>query len=224
MSLATASAAFLEGYRLARVHQEAQCAAGLLPALLDLGHQCTPFAFEGAGMALRVQDERQPEADRVAEMFDFVSPEWHPFLMLGVGCALARIGRPAPDHPVALDGYGFQLGLTGGASTSRLATTGPRMERGLGRAMWFTTGGDAPACAALLRRGLHPEERWRGVGTACAFAGDPKGHAPELARLGRGFESDLRIGAGEALRLWRSLGVEPPSRVHEVVEAFGSKG
>lgn len=224
MSLATASAAFLEGYRLARVHQEAPRAPALLQALLDLGHHRTPFAFEGAGMALRVRDEREPEADRVAEMFDFVSREWHPFLMLGVGCALARIGRPAPDDPVALDGYGFQLGLITGASTPRVATTGPRMERGLGRAMWFTTGGDAVACAALLRRGLNLEERWRGVGTACAFAGDPKGHAPELARLGTGFESDLRLGAAEALRLWQSLRAEPPSRVHEVVEAFRSTG
>ena len=173
-------------------------------------------------MALRVRDERQPDSDRIAAMLDFVSPEWHPFLMLGVGCALARLGQPAPEHPVALDGYGFQLGLTAGASTTSLASGKPRMERGLGRAMWFNTGGDAVACVALLRRGHDPEERWRGVGTACAFAGDPKRHASELARLGTGFESDLRLGAAEALRLWRSLGVEPPSRVHEVVEAFGN--
>ena len=224
MSLATASAAFLEGYRLARAPQEPLCAPTLVQALFDLGHQRTPFAFEGAGMALRVRDQHQPDKDGVAEMLDFVSPEWHPFLMLGVGCALARLGQPAPEHPVALDGYGFQLGLTAGASTASLTSGRPRMERGLGRAMWFSTGGDAVACVALLRRGHHPEERWRGVGTACAFAGDPKRHAAELAKLGTGFESDLRLGAAEARRLWRSLGVEPPSRVHEVVEAFGSIG
>jgi hypothetical protein len=221
VSLESARHAFLEGYRLARARTEPSFRVDVLcDQLIGIGTARAPFAVEGAGLALRLRDER--EASSTVEALSAVVPDpFRPFLMLGVGCALARLRLPPPEEPTTLDGYGFQVGLASGASTRDRTDAGPRFHRGVGRAMWFVTDGDARACGPLLRRGRHQAERWRGAGTACAFAGDPRGQARELLREGSGFEAALRTGAADALRLWRSLGSVAPSRVAEVVEAFG---
>ncbi|MGH7613586.1 MAG: DUF1702 family protein [Gemmatimonadales bacterium] len=219
MSLALASDAFLEGYRLALADDSPANAHTLLVWLHDLGQLRTPFAYEGAALAWRLRDERQPRG-RVDSLFASASPVWHPFLGLGVGCALAKLGRCLPDDPAMLDGYGFYAGLFGGVSHITAERTVPRVERGRGRAFWFQTGGDAAACARLTAQGPYVEERWRGVATACAFAGDPKGQASWLPAMAAAFSSDLQDGAKEALRLWRSFGGEPPERVRVAVAAL----
>ena len=56
MTLALASDAFLEGYRLARLEEDVLDPEQLIGKLLALEHERTPFAFEGAGMALEVRD------------------------------------------------------------------------------------------------------------------------------------------------------------------------
>ncbi len=219
MTLELASAAFREGYRLALADDAAAQAPALIGRLHALGHLRTPFAYEGAAMAWRLRDERRP-AGRVDALFSASSPVWHPFLGLGVGCALARLRRNLPDEPAMLDGYGFYVCLFGGVSRATAEPTLPRVERGRGRALWFRSGGDATACAVMIARGPYVEERWRGVATACAFAGDPKGQARLLPVVAAAFSSHLLDGAEEALRLWRSLGEEPPERVLDVVASL----
>jgi hypothetical protein len=127
---------------------------------------------------------------------------------------------PVPVEPVVLDGYGFQMGLTSGGLARVPRSAGPAFLRGMGRAAWFATGGDAQTCASLLRRAGKTNEQWRGAGIACAFAGDPRGGARDLFRLGVGFETVLLSAAEEASALWDSLGRQPPARVGKVVEAF----
>lgn len=219
MSLALAQAAFLEGYRLALADESPETAHALLGQLYELGQLRTPFACEGAAMAWRLRDERQPRR-RVESLFESASPIWHPFLGLGVGCALAKLGQRLPDEPAELDGYGFYTSLFGGVSGVPAELTVPRVERGRGRAFWFRTGGDAAACARLTLSGPYREERWRGVATACAFAGDPRGQAGRLPALAGAFACHLGAGAEEALRLWRSIGGNPPDRVLAVVAAL----
>lgn len=221
MSLALTSAAFLEGYRLALADDSPANVHALLGWLHELGRLRTPFAYEGAAMAWRLKDERQP-GGRVDALFAFAAPEWHPFLGLGVGCAVAKLGGRLPDEPAMLDGYGFYACLFGGVFRVTAECTVPRVERGRGRAFWFQTGGDAEACARLIAQGPYVEERWRGVATACAFAGDPKGQASRLPAVAAAFSSHLQDGAEEALRLWRSFGGEPPERVLVVVAALAS--
>lgn len=171
-------------------------------------------------MALWIGEERESSASRLAAVVDALPTAWRLFPMLGVGCALVRMARPVPVEPVVLDGYGFQTGLTSGGLLTVPLSASPEFQRGMGRAAWFATGGDARTCTSLLRRAGNSSEHWRGAGTACAFAGDPKGNAADLFRLGAGFETVLRSAAEEALVLWSSLGSQPPARVGEVVEAF----
>ena len=52
----SATAAFLEGYRLARLHEDPPDPPALVDALLELGRLRTPFAFEGTAMAWRLRD------------------------------------------------------------------------------------------------------------------------------------------------------------------------
>jgi hypothetical protein len=216
LSLELASAAFLEGYRLALADDSAANAGALIGRLHDLGHLRVPFSYEGAAMAWRLRDERGP-AGRVEALLAASSSVWHPFVGLGVGCALAKLGRDLPDEPAMLDGYGFQACLFGGLSRTTAERTLPRVERGRGRALWFRTGGDAAACAVMIAGGPYVEERWRGVATACAFAGDPRAQARMLPAVAAAFASHLLDGAEEALRLWRSFAEEPPARVLAVV-------
>ena len=86
--------------------------------------------------------------------------------------------------------------------------------------MWFATGGDARACARAITNATYAGGLWRGVGTACAFAGDPRNQAAHLPGLALEFADDVRAGAEGALTLWRSLGDDPPERVLVVLRAM----
>ena len=205
---------------MARLHEEPSDPAALLDALLELGRLRTPFAFEGAAMAWRLRDEQDDGPPRSDALAEAAACEWHPFLDLGVGCALARLGREPPTGPTILDGYGFQLGLRVGVSGLRTTTADPYSERGRGRALWFTTDGEASACAGAIANAKYASGLWRGVGTACAFAGDPRNQAAHLPGLALEFADDVRAGAESALTLWRSLGDDPPERVLVVLRAL----
>lgn len=220
MSLAAASAAFLDGYRLALQDGEVGRAPALVRSLLTLGLERAPFAHEGAAMGWTLLEERTGDtADRIGALVAATREPWHPFVKLGVGCAFAKLGRRLPEDSVTRDGYGFQLGLVDKGWSRRDRITCPRAERGRGRALWFVTGGSVEACLALIGRGPHADERWRGVATACTFAGDPRREAAILARAACGREAVVAAGAREALRLWRALG-GPPDRAVDAAAAL----
>ncbi|NIX25590.1 MAG: DUF1702 family protein, partial [Actinobacteria bacterium] len=146
-------------------------------------------------------------------------PRWHPFLALGVGCALAKLRHELPEGPAVRDGYGFQLGLMERGWHPRGRPTTPEVERGRGRGLWFVAAGNADLCARLIGDAPHEDARWRGVGTACAFAGDPLGHAHRLPDLAGPWRPCIVDGARDALRMWRSLG-PPPRRVLDTLAAL----
>jgi len=220
VTLDVASAAFVEGYRLGRRHEQRAESAALLDALAARDLAERPFAFEGAAMAQEIRDA-QDGGNRMGDLLARSGPEWRTFLLLGVGCAQARLGRAAPTDPIALDGYGFQLGLREGISGIGTARTSPLAERGRGRALWFVTGGDGAACAAAIQRAeaAVAGELWRGVGTACAFAGDPRAHAEVLPSLAGEFSEQLRFGVGRGIELWHGLGGALPPRTVAVGDA-----
>lgn len=210
MTLRVATEAFLEGFQIGRRREDSGDAAGLLADLVELDLARRPFAFEGAAMAWELRDDRD-RGGRSAKLVDVSDFAWRPLLLLGVGCAWARLGRGIPSDPMVLDGYGFQLGLRSGVSGLERPTGSPDIERGRGRALWFVTGGDGPACASAIQRatGL-TQELWQGVGTACAFAGDPRRHAARLPRLAGPNAPGLLSGVERAAKLWCSLGDVPP--------------
>lgn len=217
MSLEVASSAFLHGYRLAL--EEKGEVETLRPSLLDLESLSRPFAFEGGAMGCRLLDQRDGggRAERLASTVD---AKWQPLLRLGVGCALARLGVDPPDDAPTLDGYGFQIGLMTGTGARGAATGSPHAECGRGRALWFVTGGRADACAQAIRGAPSADALWRGVGTACAFAGDPLSWAGRLLEIAHGFEHEVVRGVCDAVELWRALEGVPPSRTLEVQRAI----
>ncbi|HSH75321.1 MAG TPA: DUF1702 family protein, partial [Longimicrobiales bacterium] len=203
MTLREASSAFLKGYEMARRDGDSADPAALLDGLAGLRSSIRPFAFEGAAMALAMMDA-EGAGERCGALIERSDPVWHTFLKLGIGCAWARLGREAPTDPLVLDGYGFQLGLRDGVWGIEGRSMDPPAERGRGRALWFVTGGDGSACAAAISRAAgHRGELWRGVGTACAFAGDPRGHAARLSGLANGLARHVRRGVEQGLQLWR---------------------
>jgi len=218
VSLEAATSAFLKGCRVALATDGSTPA--LYRGLLDLDPAERPFAFEGGAMECRLLDHRDG-GGRLDSLFAVAEGKWDPLLRLGVGCALARLGAELPRDAWTLDGFGFQMGLLGGISGSRRSSGGLHYQRGKGRALWFLTGGRAEACARRLRGSDAEGALWRGVGTACAFAGDPLGGAGDVVRLADGFEEEVRAGVRDAVSLWRSLEGAPPDRTLAVEEAVG---
>lgn len=218
MTLRLASAAFLEGYALGRRQEDPADSAALLEELAGLDLAKRPFAFEGAAMAWEMSDA-DDRGDRAQRLLDGSGPEWRTFVLLGVGCARARLDEGTPTDPLVLDGYGFQTVLRDGVVGLDMPTLGPHAERGRGRALWFVTGGDAPACAGAIGRvGGATDELWRGVATACAFAGDPRAQAGDLTGLAGEQSGAVRAGVEQGVGLWRSLG-EVPARTAAVADA-----
>ena len=221
MSLEVASSAFLEGYRLALEGKEEIKA--LVRGLLDLAPMSRPFAFEGGAMGCRLLDQR--DGGRRTERFSSDADEkWGPLVRLGVGCALARLKIDPGDDPLTLDGYGFQVGLITGIAAPGEPTRSPHSERGRGRALWFVTGGRADACAQAIHGVPSADALWQGVGTACAFAGDPLSWASGLLEVAHGFENEVKRGVYEAVELWCALEGVPPGRTIDVERAILEEG
>lgn len=209
MSLVAAKAAFHQGYRLGRLHLPESPPKALLEALRSLDPCDAPFAHEGAGMALRLRTDGDPDRSTVESFLESSAREWRPFILIGIGCGLAKLRRPAGDDPFIRNGFGFQQGLAEGVFAREGRDETPDSARGRGRALWFLTGGDSEACARNIR-GLRIEpDLWRGVSTACTFAGDPRDHAPLLLSLAGSFAGEVEAGASDALQLWRAIGTPP---------------
>ena len=221
MTLSVASDSFMEGYRLALAQGADRDPERIVGEVLALGPRRAPFAFEGAALGCRIQDEREAAASTDALLRE-APAIWRPFLALGVGCALARLHRPPPEDPVVLDGYGFQQGLLAGVSGLGSGCPQPRAERGRGRALWFLTGGRGQACAAVARRSAHAGELWRGIGTACAFAGDPMDQAARLPGLAGGCVGSLSAGVADGVSMWQALEPQVPPWTRRVQEALAA--
>lgn len=219
MSLEVASSAFLDGYRLAL--QGTGEIETLLPALLDLEPLSRPFAFEGGAMGCRLLDRRDG-GQRTERFVSTAEGKWEPLIRLGIGCALARLRLDPPDDPRTLDGYGFQVGLMKGTSASSEPTRSPHSECGRGRALWFVTGGRADACARAIHGAASSDSLWRGVGTACAFAGDPLSWVSRLLEVAQGFENEVSRGVHDAVELWCALEGVPPDRTLKVARVISS--
>lgn len=219
MTLALAQQAFLEGYRLSVAGGATRNAERIARDVLALGMARAPFAFEGAAMGCRMLDVRDGRRS-CAELNEETEARWAPFLKLGVGCAAARLDHRPPLDPMELDGYGFQRGLLDGISHAPSSQIPSRAERGRGRALWFLTGGRAHACAGAAGRSIDPMEFWRGVGTACAFAGDPMDQASRLEGLAGAFRGSLAAGVADGVRLWETLQAEAPPRVLRVAASL----
>lgn len=197
------------------------------------------FAYEGAAMAFTVRDS--VAGTRTRDLL-LGSGRPHIFLAyIGIGFAMARLPRPlwrkvlpdlagSPYFPtmswLAVDGYGFDRAYF---DTKRWvdrqhvpapypwqgsADYFPRaVDQGIGRALWFIHGAQAPDVAAAVLR--FPEHRradlWSGVGLAATFAGGCEAEGlTGLRAAAAGYGDHLGLGAVFATKARHYSGHVPP--------------
>jgi enediyne biosynthesis protein E2 len=194
------------------------------------------FCYEGATMAFTILDATG-RGHRTRDLLRGPGRP-HIFLAyIGMGFAMARLPRPLwkkavpelhgdPYYPtmswLAVDGYGFDRAyfdtrrwvgeqrVPKPYSWDGYPGYFPRaVDQGIGRALWFICGGQAPDVAAAAGRfaSRRHADLWSGIGLAATFAGgcDSEGlaalrrdageHGPELA-LGAVFAVKARAYAG----------------------------
>jgi enediyne biosynthesis protein E3 len=188
--LETIGRTFLLGYSAAMTHHDQNV---LAKSLDQIQAEQRGFAYEGAAMALALQDGIMFRSDAFAS-FAQGAGRRHVFMLhVGAGWAYARLPWTrrrierafANLDPVlrwlAIDGYGFHQGYfegktqaTSDISTSHLSEHGRHVYyQGLGRSLWFIDGADVHRiCRSISQFSpLYHNDAWSGVGLACAYAG-----------------------------------------------------
>jgi hypothetical protein len=179
---------FLDGYHAAL---EAGVGDALEQRLNSIDSEWRGFAFEGAAMALSLQDALLPARKNRFHHFLSGAGDAHAYMMhVGAGWAMARLpfarARLVAQMDsllrwLAYDGWGFHHGyfhwrryVTRHAMPRQLRGYERRaFDQGLGRSLWFIEGADPNRIRAVVKD--FPAERhqdlWSGVGLACAYAG-----------------------------------------------------
>jgi hypothetical protein len=188
--LETIGRTFLRGYSAAMAHND----QNLLAESLDqIQPEQRGFAYEGAAMALALQDGIVFHGSALSRFIKGAGRRHIYMLHVGAGWAYARLpwARRRIEHafakldPVlrwlAIDGYGFHQGYFDGKTqaisdlaTSNLSEHGRDVfYQGLGRSLWFIDGADVHRiCRSISEFSpLYHNDAWSGVGLACAYAG-----------------------------------------------------
>lgn len=214
---------FLDGYDAALNTSEPTKLATQLD-LIDLDMR--GFAYEGAAMALALQDYLTPWQSSRIQAFIAGPGDAHIYMIyVGVGWALARLPwrvmqpMPQPDPLLKwliIDGYGFHQGYFAPQLTIRQQRI-PRhlvdyaryvFDQGVGRSLWFID------CADVERIGAHiaafpPARRadlWSGVGLACAYAGGDASAVVALRDAGGSYAAHVAQGAAFAAKARQRAG------------------
>lgn len=202
----------------------------LVPRLNAVEPELSGFAYEGAGMGLAALDCIAPWKNRLQAFVDGPgAAHIHP-VYVGVGLALARLGRQPERYLerldpllgwVIMDGYGFHEGffsmrrfIQQRALPERLSSYARRIfDQGLGRAIWFSSGAVVERVASTIApfRSERHADLWSGVGLACAYAGGvDRGDIETLVSLAGPYRSELARGAATAARGRRLAGNQAP--------------
>lgn len=216
---------FLRGYRAALAARGPHTVLAPLADSVERTH--FGFAVEGAAMGAGVRSMIHPWERGFFDRFMTHAGERHCYMIyVGLGWALARVPRAMwprlhrfdrSRSPLILDGYGFHETFF---RTREILATG-RVEfparrwwagraqvdqylwQGVGRALWFVSGGSPSRADRMLTQSFPTEAHsslWAGLGLAMTYAGglDEAGAAEALSRSGaaRGY---LRQGSAFAL-------------------------
>lgn len=182
------------------------------------------FAYEGATMAFTILDA-MGRGHRTRDLL--LGPGRPHVLLayIGMGFAMARLPRRLwrkvvpdlsgdPFYPtmswLAVDGYGFDRAyfdtrrwVEGQKTPAPYPWEGSRdyflraVDQGIGRALWFIGGGQAPDVAALAGRfaSQRQPDLWSGIGLAATFAGGSDGNGLTALRQKAGvYWPDMAIG------------------------------
>lgn len=208
-------------------------------ALVDVEQR--GFAYEGATMAFTILDAMGPgRGHRTRDLLKGPGSRHILLAYIGMGFAMSHLPRPlwkkvvpdlSPDpyYPtmswLAVDGYGFDLAYF---HTKRWVDgqkvpapyrweNSPdyflrAVDQGIGRALWFICGAQAPEVAAAAGRfASHRQpDLWSGIGLAATFAGgsDAEGLAA-LRRASGEYWSQLALGVVFAAKARAYAGFVP---------------
>lgn len=183
------------------------------------------FAYEGATMAFTILDV-MGRGHRTRDLLLGAGQPHVLLAYIGMGFAMARLPRPLwkkviPDlsgdlsYPtmswLAVDGYGFDrayFDTRRWVDEQKVPASYPwegshdyflrAVDQGIGRALWFIGGGQAPDVAATVRRfASHRQpDLWSGIGLAATYAGgsDDNGLAALRREAGASWP-DMAVGA-----------------------------
>lgn len=210
-ALEAAGRAFIGGYNAALT---AASIDDLLAHLAACPQPMRGFAAEGAGMGIAIGDALSLGRARLSSFIAATERDFTYLVHVGAGWAIARTPwrRRAILKPLdsahgwlAFDGLGFHDAYF---NHSRIAAGWRRetqgyaaraYDQGIGRALWFVSGGDAPKAARLIA--ALPEARhgdlWSGLGLAMAYAG-PAGSDEFTATLHRAATRGAAFAQGVA--------------------------
>jgi enediyne biosynthesis protein E3 len=188
--LETIGRTFLQGYGAAMTHDDQR---SLAQSLDRIQPEQRGFAYEGAAMALAIQDGIAFGGNAFFRFAEGAGRRHIYMLHVGAGWAYARLPwtRRRIERaftkldPVlrwlAIDGYGFHQGYFAGKtqaisklSTLHLSEHGRHVfYQGLGRSLWFIDGADVRRICRSISQfpPLYHSDVWSGVGLACAYAG-----------------------------------------------------
>lgn len=226
--LETIGRSFLNGYHAALKTPEP---LGLSMQLDESDGELRGFAYEGAAMALTLQDLFSPFGASRLHQFLRGPGAAHIYMVhVGAGWALARV--PWHRHRcferldpllrwLAIDGCGFHEGYFKWSAAVRQQKR-PRwlrgyacraFDQGLGRSLWFVEGADPAQIGETISAFPTPRQAdlWSGVGLACAYAGGVNEWVmAELPAVAKDFQPCLAQGAAFAAKA-RQLAGNPSS-------------
>jgi enediyne biosynthesis protein E3 len=174
------------------------------------------YAYEGAAMGFTGMDCFLPWKSRFREYAKGPGAPHIYQVHIGAGEALARLRRkPEPflnrlGDPVlrwlVMDGYGFHEGffkpkryVTGQEVPLHLSPYARRVfDQGIGRSIWFLTGAQVDAIAAVISAfpAARQPDLWLGIGVACGYVGGVRRADIERLREAAGPCRDrLAVGA-----------------------------
>ncbi len=201
------------------------------------------FAFEGAGMSLKLLDILSFHRHNHFSSFLKEHGKKHIYTMyVGFGLAFARLHIPINSalkklHPkfmwLAVDGYGFYEGSFRWPRYAKGKSLAPHLrgyaqrafDQGLGRSLWFVKSGNIEEIAKVIKKfpTRRQQDFWSGAGFACTYAGkvdDDKLH--KLLEISEPHRSHLLQGAVFAAIARTDAGL-PAANTNRVCQIFLQK-
>jgi len=202
--------------------------AELFAAVETVALENRGFAVEGAAMGSAIADALMLGGDRLRVWLQWTAQDYSYLGHVGAGWALARVPwrRQAilrhldPVHGwLAYDGLGFHDGyfqprrIAAGWRRLKTGYAARAYDQGVGRATWFSSGGDVARAAAAIARldATRRDDLWAGLALALGYAGGASEMELRLARQAAGeARPALAQGAGFAAEARARAGCIPP--------------
>jgi hypothetical protein len=211
---------FIAGYNAAL---RVECLGGILDVIAQTPAQLRGFVAEGAAMGTAISDALPFRSPRLPQLVALLEKEFTYLVHVGAGWALARVPwrrrhilQPLdPLHRwLAFDGLGFHDGyfkpgkVLEGYRRQSFGYAGRAYDQGIGRALWFVSGGSVPWAASKIRQLARDrgKDLFSGLGLGMAYAGPA---------TGKEFNEAIKLAAREWPNLAQGIAFACEARARE---------